>query len=453
MGSCLGSLVGSCCASLACKACSCQCDAGTLFAHYIYVFLITIAAGAALGLRYSGVDLNVGNSVGGWGTPSVCPGPLPCDGLSYSICNSPACTGYWSVYRISFSIAVFFALMLLFTACKSTFSAKLHRGYWGPKVFLILAIGASAIFMPNDVFAVYAWISRFVAPLFILFSLTMFIDFGYKTSNYFVEKDEREDVFFGCANGGNTYKVVLLLASICLVVGSCVASGYLYANDYASCGFGMAAITTNLVFSIINVIIGLSKVAPHASPFVSALVFGYATFTTFDAISSWPEEDCNPSLRNSGLGITIVSCCIAAIAIGYIASNINRWTQTNTEIATGGLGKTGADEVTVEVVDDSSADGKEVEPHSFGFYHLLMLAVSMYLAMLLTDWGVEHGSPADSAGASTRHNVGETSAWIKLVFAWVCNGLYFWTLVAPRCCPNRDFGVEVEPLCEDGPCS
>eukprot|EP00966_Prymnesium_polylepis_P287490 6639989-Prymnesium_polylepis.1 len=46
-----------------------------------------------------------------------------------------------------------------------------------------------------------------------------FIDFGYTTNSLFIEKDEAEDVFFGCANGGNTYKIVLVLFTLCLFVG------------------------------------------------------------------------------------------------------------------------------------------------------------------------------------------------------------------------------------------
>mmetsp|Transcript_11605 Transcript_11605/g.26047 ORF Transcript_11605/g.26047 Transcript_11605/m.26047 type:complete len:115 (-) Transcript_11605:550-894(-) len=102
----------------------------------------------------------------------------------------------------------------------------------------------------------------------------------------------------------------------------------------------------------------------------------------------------------------------------------------------------------VTVVVDSAPNNEEVQPQAFGFYHLLMLATSLYLAMLLTDWGVSHGDDSTDI-EDTRHNVGYASAWLGISFTWACNLLYLWTLIAPRCCPNRDFGVELEPLCDD----
>ena len=31
------------------------------------------------------------------------------------------------------------------------------------------------------------------------------------------------------------------------------------------------------------------------------------------------------------------------------------------------------------------------------------------------------------------------SVWIKVVFSWLCYGLYALTLMLPPCCPDRDF--------------
>ena len=88
-----------------------------------------------------------------------------------------------------------------------------------------------------------------------------FIDFGYSTNEAFIEKDEREDVFFGCPNGavlfvprthpwgspvgvervssslvggvsagGNTYKAVLLLMSVGLYASAFTGTAFMYAK-------------------------------------------------------------------------------------------------------------------------------------------------------------------------------------------------------------------------------
>ena len=64
------------------------------------------------------------------------------------------------------------------------------------------------------------------------------------------------------------------------------------------------------------------------------------------------------------------------------------------------------------------------------------------MSMVLTDWGVPGSSvPAsDSSGAAaTTYSVGYASAWLQMSANWICCLLYLWTLVAPKCLPDRDF--------------
>eukprot|EP00965_Chrysotila_dentata_P004831 158358-Pleurochrysis_carterae.AAC.2 len=49
---------------------------------------------------------------------------------SYELCEGDTCTGIWSVFRISFTCAVFFALLLLSNLYPSQCAAYTHRGYW-----------------------------------------------------------------------------------------------------------------------------------------------------------------------------------------------------------------------------------------------------------------------------------------------------------------------------------
>lgn len=89
-----------------------------------------------------------------------------------------------------------------------------------------------------------------------------FIDFGYSTNSLFLEKDEAEDLFFGCENNGNAYKITLVLLSLSLFGGAFTGSAFMYSRfpGGGDCGFNTLAITTNLVFGIITSLIGLTKV-------------------------------------------------------------------------------------------------------------------------------------------------------------------------------------------------
>jgi len=279
-----------------------------------------------------------------------------------------------------------------------------------------------------------------------------------------VEKDEREDAFFGCDNGGNKYKALILLVCLVLYVGCFSIIGWLYATWPQECAFNSAAITTTLLFNLINTGISVSGVAEHGSLLCSGLVFAYTCYLCYAAVSSLPEPECNPHLRKdadddvSMLGVSIV---FAAISVGYIAYRMGAreigqnvmsgGPSTAPAVSLGGetqlvggveLGgrpapKSAAnDEVTVRVDGDNShAEGEEsVESRSYLTYHLKMCLISVYMAMLLTDWGV----PASLQG-DQRYSVGYASAWLQLSTNWVACLLYLWTLIAVKACPDRDF--------------
>jgi len=479
MGSCIGSLVGSCVGSAAMSACcacsSCACITSLGCTNIIYVTLVALASVAGVSLRYGGVDLNVGFDLGISG-PSVCIGnSTTCGGaaISYSICNGENCSGYWAVYRIAFTLSGFFLLLTLGTACNCVFSTKLHRGFWFLKFFILVGTLVGTLFASNDVFAVYAWIARFVAPLFQLYQLLLFVDFGYSANESLIAKDERMDNFFGCENHGFKYHGLILALALSLYAGSFTCIGYMYtawpqSNPEVNCGFNPLAITTTLLFGLLNTGLSVSKVAEHGSVLCSGLIFAYSTYLCYSALSALPLAACNPlfasqEAREQGssehLGLLIFSVLVAGASCGYFAFRMGS-KMIGGNAMTGGASKapsltladgtaaaanarpTGHDQVTVGVKgDDSDASGgggaaDEVGAASFLGYHLTMTVITMYMAMLLTDWGVA----ADTASASGRtYSVGYASAWLQVSANWICCLIYTWTLVAPKLFPDRDF--------------
>ena len=86
---------------------------------------------------------------------------------------------------------------------------------------------------------------------------------------------------------------------------------------------------------------------------------------------------------------------------------------------------------------------------SWWYYHLMMVACSMYMAMLLTDWSAQpamvHGVPATRFDEGAHHSVSLGSFWVKVVSQWVCLLMYGWTLLAPYLLRDvRDFGIEFD---------
>ena len=77
---------------------------------------------------------------------------------------------------------------------------------------------------------------------------------------------------------------------------------------------------------------------------------------------------------------------------------------------------------------------------SWAFFHFVLACGAAYGAMLLTNFGDIGASPAEQiASQSTTGQIGETSLWVRVVSQWVTVVLFVWTLLAPRCFPERDF--------------
>lgn len=456
MGACIGSIAGSCLASCACTACTslcgCSCLSSPRGATYMYILIQFTATIAALSLRYSGVDLNVGYDIGMENNPpSLCNvnnTDSLCDDISYDICNSETCEGYWAVYRISFTLAGFFFVMMVLTACTSKAAVYAHQGFWFLKIFFIGALMTAFLFAPNNVLAYYAWIARFIAPLFLIYQAICYIDFGYTINAKLIEKDDNDEDFFCCFNpNGNKWKILMLVISLGLIIASLVCIGLMYHFFPASCAFNALACTTTLIFGLINTAVSISTIAPHATIFVSALIFMYSTYLCYASVSAMPEPSCNAMISGDAdteLGWMILSCIIAAFVIAYFSFRMGSKARLGHPM--GGNAMTGkdsqskegegADVVTVKVDGANSGDKEEVEtvePDNFLAYHFVMFIVAVYMGMMLTDWG----SPA--AAKTQKYNLGFASAWLQMAVNWIVHILYFWTMIAAKVCPNRDF--------------
>jgi len=75
------------------------------------------------------------------------------------------------------------------------------------------------------------------------------------------------------------------------------------------------------------------------------------------------------------------------------------------------------------VVDDTAVDASGTL-HERCFFHILMILVACYAAMVLTKWGRSNGAPEETSMAEGL-NTGSESLWLKIVAQWVCGILYF----------------------------
>ncbi len=78
---------------------------------------------------------------------------------------------------------------------------------------------------------------------------------------------------------------------------------------------------------------------------------------------------------------------------------------------------------------------KAYESNNYVYFHLVMSVISLYLVMVLTNWGV----PVIGKKTVANLTPNDSAMYIKTSNSLFSLVLYVWTLVAPRVLPNRQF--------------
>jgi hypothetical protein len=458
--SCLGACAASCATTALCKCCTCNCLASPFVTNLIYCALLLVATIAALVFQYTEQDLSVCvyGCDGGADEPWV-----PADSASYKLCEGGKCQGQWGVYRISFALFSLFVVLLLVASCKSRFSVFAHRGFWLAKILGTVLVLIGCLFAPNDMFAYYAWVARFIAPAFLVYQVVSFIDFGYTMNRRMIERDDAvPPAALLCLDNSNGTAWKKLNVFLCAVIYAGVLAAWVVLYRYfpmSTCGFNPMAVTTTLLFVLVTTAISISRIAPHGALLVSALVSAYTTYLCYGAMAAMPYAECNPALASEGVGTAVLSIAIATFTVAYLSFTAGRreTNRMNAQERAPAAGaevpeRAAADNVTVKVEGEEGPDRMDVvEPQGYWHYYLVMLLMAIYISMMLTNWGTSttlqvmpaNGTAAEAAEAQMEpgtYNASLASAWIQMATSWICSILYLWTLIAPKLCPGRDFG-------------
>ena len=282
----------------------------------------------------------------------------------------------------------------------------------------------------------------------------------------------------GCCS--NKADIIYLIVSATLILGAFagVCAMYSFAVNHNCSGqLGFLSVTLLAGFAII--VMSVLDVFGSPGLLCPAVVFLYAAWLMWSAMTSEADAECNPYGDDSDQPwyVTAIGVIISGLSLAYtsysaassapalcggdddeedltsplMAGRDSAAQDTLNKVVTGEV-KTEADleaarkkraEEDSDDGGDSDVDGRgalDVDNSAAAaaagkdkpwFFHLIMLSASLYMAMLLTNWGV-----GSTTGTS---NTGAASMWIKIVTQWLTYLLYFWTLVAPLCCRNRDF--------------
>lgn len=467
MGAILSSAV--CCActglSFACSFMGCCCTVATTAAggissttaKYFYLFLLAACTVLGFVLRFYADD---------WSLDLAGFYEVGCSNSTDAVDLNPDgetelyayCKGDSAVYRLATAMAVFFLLHVAVSVCTTGW----HRGFWAWKLILLGGAIAGFMFLPQEDFdeEAFLWTARAVSVVFLLVQLLLVIGFAYDWNDKWVANaggaegkvDNSERCWLG----------LILACSAGLYVASGAGIVVLYAEYECSTARWVTTITLVAVAAITVLTLFRSRFCDTEGAILPAAVVScYITFLAWSALESNPDEDCKPiSLQDDGAGGSIsVGVLIAAVSLAWMANQsdasalslLRGGEGVPVSAAKSASGDSGPDLV-YEVGEGRSAQDMRDEQEGGGgrrrgssagatgdervsvaVFHLIMIVTTLYMAMVLTNWGATETvtSDADAKG----------QMWARIATQWLVIALFLWTIVAPAVLSNRDFST------------
>lgn len=401
---------------------------------------------------------------------------LTLDYMTISCPNGP-CYGWVAVHRINFALGVFHIILgfiLLGVNSSKNPRASIQNGFWGPKIIAWLALIVVSFLIPDSFFFVWGnYISFFAATLFLLLGLILLVDLAHSWAEYCLDQIEASD--------SRAWRGVLIGSTLGMFAASLAMTIVMYIFfAKGNCTMNQTAITLNLIFLLIvsgvSVHPGVQEGNPKAGLAQSAMVAVYCTYLTMSAVSMEPDDKlCNPLIRAQGTRTTsiIIGAIVTMLTVAYTT------TRAATQgVALGGTGKSirlpeedehdlvtqqpdsrremraaalrqaveeGSlpadalldDDDESEIGNSPKDDERNSTQYSYALFHVIFFLATAWVATLLT-MNFKDDSTKDVEDFAP---VGRTywASWVKIVSAWVCYGIYTWTLVAPIILSDREF--------------
>lgn len=188
------------------------------------------------------------------------------------------------MYRISFLLALFHLVMLLFGLCPDNEGSRtFHDGCWPFKFLLILVFFFITLFIPNYFFQGYGYFAQIVSIPYLIYQVIALVSFAYLVNDTLVSNYEE---------GSSRWGVLIIALTIFIYAGSLLLTGFLFAW-FRSCTTNIILICVTIALGVLCFILVIVKTRPDSSIFTSSMVFLYSVYLVWSAMGSRPDAECN----------------------------------------------------------------------------------------------------------------------------------------------------------------
>lgn len=370
------------------------------------------------------------------------------------------CMGNNGVYRATASAFLFFLLAALAAHCKPT----ANREAWPAKYVLFLFLVFGTCFIPSaPLFSpIYLNIARVGGVIFVLIQQVIILDLAYNWNESWVDKSNKAET-----ETDTKRWLAAILASCVLLFSASLIGIVLLFWKFTGCPTNNAFVALTLIFSITVTTLQLFA-SDEGSLLSSAVICTYGTYLCYTAVSKNPNAACNPQLGQDDVMGIIFGIGLAMLSLGWTGysytaeDTINNGSSNDlgenlvdeekpatTTSTTGGTEDTdkrkvqgivtnaedtyGATNDTEEPSLIAATPPKQQRPVSWKL-NIVLAMISCWIAMALTGWG-----SIEAGGDAANPDVSRISMWMLIAAQWIVYLLYFWSLMAPKFFPDRDF--------------
>jgi|TARA_B110000977_G_C11076942_1_gene491555 hypothetical protein len=315
--------------------------------------------------------------------------------------DAAACKGNSAVYRVSMGLALWFTAVSVGTMIGRR---SFHANCWGFKLLALVMLVTGLFFVPVNTADAYVPIARIVSAVFLVSQIVAFIDVAYHW-NAWVTGRVFDD---GYENRGRMAGA--LTACAVLGFGALVALILMFVQ-YGQCTRSSVFIALTIVLCTGVTVWQLKTYNTGSSLLTSCIVTVYAVYLCWSSVQANPDA-CNVDDREDPQTV-LLGMAITVCSLGWTCYSASTREYFEAE-----------DE---EALVSESEEEQEDDEGSFWLFHLVMATGSVYMAMLLTNWGTHAGQRSSA------------QMWVSIISQWLSLCVYGWTLLAPTCLPDREF--------------